>query len=487
MLFRNRAWWLLLSALLGLRLLTMGWFPLTDTTEARYAEVARLMAATGDWITPWFAEGVPFWGKPPLAFWSEALSFKLFGINEFAVRLPSRLATVGTLALIHVYSRSHFGRSVAMWAVLVYATSALVYIVAGAVLMDPFLAFATTWAMVAFAMSTRQPSWMWRYGFFASLAVGLLAKGPLVMVLVAGALIPWMIWHPSARKSFMQLPWFAGLSLMAFLSFPWYVAAELRTPGFLNYFLIGEHFLRFIDSGWTGDLYGTAHQEAKGTIWIHALIAAFPWGAVALFMLLQGLLGSARKQKLRLALQDKDKSYLVTWMLFPLLLFTFAGNILWTYVLPALAAFSVLIGISLASWQEKSPKVRLGFYALVGFVPLVVTGYMALHIIQPDKLKTEKELVAYAFRHMTGGDELVFVGPIPFSAMFYARGLTRSVADFNWASKSGSSSIRYLAIPREDFDQMAKNISRPFTKVFESRHFILIFVEHPRNPDSQQS
>lgn len=70
--------WLLLAFLLG-RLLTMAIMPLTDTSEPRYAEIARIMAETGDWVTPWFNYGVPFWGKPPLAFWLEAASFRLFG------------------------------------------------------------------------------------------------------------------------------------------------------------------------------------------------------------------------------------------------------------------------------------------------------------------------------------------------------------------------------------------------------------------------
>jgi hypothetical protein len=84
------------------RLLFLGSYPLADTTEARYAEVARLMLVSGDWITPQIEAGVPFWGKPPLSFWLTAGSFKLFGISEFAARPSStpaidrdRIATPG--------------------------------------------------------------------------------------------------------------------------------------------------------------------------------------------------------------------------------------------------------------------------------------------------------------------------------------------------------------------------------------------------------
>ncbi|NLZ11765.1 MAG: glycosyltransferase family 39 protein, partial [Alcaligenaceae bacterium] len=63
--WRDRHFSLLLMLLLGVPLLAMVMMPLADTTEPRYAEIARLMAASGDWITPWFEPGVPFWGKPP--------------------------------------------------------------------------------------------------------------------------------------------------------------------------------------------------------------------------------------------------------------------------------------------------------------------------------------------------------------------------------------------------------------------------------------
>ncbi|MCK5664688.1 MAG: glycosyltransferase family 39 protein, partial [Thiotrichaceae bacterium] len=70
------------------RLLGIIEYPLHDPTEARYAEIPRLIIETGNWIMPPFDYGVPFWGKPPLTFWLTAISFKLFGYSEFAARLP---------------------------------------------------------------------------------------------------------------------------------------------------------------------------------------------------------------------------------------------------------------------------------------------------------------------------------------------------------------------------------------------------------------
>lgn len=474
--YRVSPWWWMLGAILGLRLITMAWLPLADTSEPRYAEIARLMLTTGDWITPWFAPGIPFWGKPPLAFWSQAFSFKALGISEFAVRLPSGLATLGTLVLIHAYARSYFGDRVAKWSLLVYSSCALAYIAAGAVLTDPFLALAATWAMVAFAMASKEPKWQWRYGFFVAIAVGLLAKGPLMLVLVTGPLIPALIRHQSARESFKNLPWLAGLALMLVLSVPWYVLAELKTPGFLDYFLIGEHFLRFVDSGWAGDLYGTAHERMKGAIWVDVLLASFPWGVVAFYMLLRRAIDPVQRPSLWQALRDPNKAYLLAWALFTPVFFSFAGNILWTYVLPALPAFSILMAIAVVNWHEKSSFDRRLLYALASLTPLIVSGYMLLVSVQPQRLKTEKELVAYAVQHMQPGEKLVFLGSKPFSATFYSQGLAEEISMENLTIRHGHSHTLYLAVPKGDFGQVSKSLGTPLPKIFESREYVLTVI-----------
>ena len=78
-----------LGIVVALRLLTLGLYPLTDPTEARYAEMARKMLDTGNWLTPMFDVGVPFWGKPPLAFWMSALPIdrKSTRLNSSHLRL----------------------------------------------------------------------------------------------------------------------------------------------------------------------------------------------------------------------------------------------------------------------------------------------------------------------------------------------------------------------------------------------------------------
>jgi 4-amino-4-deoxy-L-arabinose transferase-like glycosyltransferase len=178
------------------------------------------MAASGDWITPWFEPGVPFWGKPPLSFWAQAAAFRWLGVSDFVPRLPSWLVTAATLWVLYQMALTWFDRAVARRAVLVYASSALVFIASGAVLTDPYLTLGTTLSMAGVVMAGCRPTVFWRYSFFLGLAIGLLAKGPLALVLVGGAVLPWFLLFGEARSAIKGLPWVTGLLLTLILVLP---------------------------------------------------------------------------------------------------------------------------------------------------------------------------------------------------------------------------------------------------------------------------
>ncbi len=184
-----------LAILVLMRIATLGVYPLMDTTEARYGEIARKMVELGDGITPWFDYGVPFWGKPPLSFWLTAASFKLFGINEFAARLPHLLGALLVVWLIWDW-QARSSRREAMLAIVLLASSALFFVAAGAVMTDMTLTVGTTLAMRGFWLGLhgtdtgrRRERWL----LFLGLAVGLLAKGPIVLVLTGLPIALWML------------------------------------------------------------------------------------------------------------------------------------------------------------------------------------------------------------------------------------------------------------------------------------------------------
>ena len=101
---------ILLIALLCIRLISLGLYPLFDETEGRYAGIAIRMALSGDFLTPWFLPGELFLAKPPLSFWATALCFKFFGgFNEFLARLPHFLAMLAALWLGYEWTKKISG------------------------------------------------------------------------------------------------------------------------------------------------------------------------------------------------------------------------------------------------------------------------------------------------------------------------------------------------------------------------------------------
>lgn len=336
----SRLAWGLLAAVLTARLLTMAAYPITDTTEARYAEISRLMLTSGDWLVPQVAPGVPFWGKPPLFAWLTAGAFRVLGIGEFAARLPHFALAMASLWLVTVAAARETAPHKRLLPALVLASTPLFYVSAGTVMTEAGLLFSTTLAMTGFWLCVRHGQRSWGLAFFAGLGMGMLAKGPIALVMSLLPIAMWLLINKEWSR-LRLLPWTGGLLLALLICLPWYLAAEYHSPGFLAYFLVGEHLLRFIQPGWEGDLYGNAHTEPLGMIWWFWFQATAAWGlllAVALIVLGRRTRGGRR----RLARNDWRR-YLLCWMVAPLLFFTFSSNILWTYVITGLPALALLL------------------------------------------------------------------------------------------------------------------------------------------------
>lgn len=478
----NKSWWLLVAAILLLPLVSMVIVPFYDTSEPRYAEIARIMAETGDWVTPWFSPGVPFWGKPPLSFWAQALSMKAFGYTEFAARFPSWLCLVFTVGLMFTGIRSIMGARLASWAALIYSTCTLVYISSGAVLTDPFLALGTTLSLISFArVAQGDPikggARLWSYGFFIGLAIGLLAKGPLALLVIGAPILVWGVGRRmNGHNNAVRMPWLSGLILTSLLSVPWYIAAELKTPGFLDYFIVGEHFRRFLDPGWAGDLYGSAHKRVYGTIWLYWLQASFPWGVLALATLGGALRSPRLRQAVAAVYRDPTSGYWVAGVLFTPVFFTFSANVLWTYVLPSLAGFSVLSARLMVEVLDRFRIVPARFLPAATLVPAVVLVGSAIMWTKPDLRNTERELIRYAMEQPASSLPVFYLDELPFSAQFYSAGQARAVGEPELGRLVKSGLPFYLAIPKSRSTAIMGRLNTPVRPVFSNKRYDLVRV-----------
>ncbi len=420
---REQRWLLgLLVFAFVVRLTTLGAYPLMDNTEARYAELARKMVETWDWVTPQVRYGVPWWSKPPLSIWLTAVSYLALGVNEFTARLPSFLVSIAAAWLTFDLAARRNGRSTAFQAVVVLFTTPLFFISAGAVMTDPALLLGTTLSMTGFwqAMTrSDRAGRVWGYVFFLGLAIGLMAKGPVAAVLTFGPVGLWTLWKGGIRAVWQRLPWIAGLILTCALAVPWYVVAEARTPGFLDYFLVGEHWKRYTESGWKGDRFGTAHSTTRGTIWLLAAATTLPWSAIWI-----GWSVKLRRAVERPPATDDDgwRAYLWLWMLTPLVFFTFAGNILFTYALPGLPAFAILVSETwTAARASIAARASLKLAALIVPIAIVLVVWFAIPIIAPRN--SHKMLVAqYLGMRKSETQRLIYLREAPQSAEFYSHG-----------------------------------------------------------------
>ncbi len=439
-----------LLLLLAIRVMTMFIIPLTDTTEARYAEIARKMLETGNWVTLLHEYATPFWAKPPLSTWCSAISMSLFGVNELAVRLPSLLLGLATAALVYYWVRKLRQADQSLITLTILVTSLLFLITIGAVMTDPSLLFATTLAMISFWQAFHQKSTLWGYGFFMALGIGLLAKGPVAIVLTMFPIGLWVLYRKKIRETWHTLPWISGTLLMLAIALPWYLLAESRTPGFLKYFIIGEHFSRFIESGWHGDLYGHPHIKPFGTIWVYWIAGAFPWSLFAIWSLIK------RKGNLGPLLKESDgwAIYLLFWTLTPLVFFTFSKNIILTYSLTGLPAFAILF---VEAWQRLA--VNKPFFLLKdkvlfgGIIPLILVSIVLLlcsYNSIPGINKRSQKLLAEYFMTTRPSEQsqLAYFIRHYYSAEFYSGGKAYTIPHAaNILALLDNDTIDYLAVP----------------------------------------
>ena len=339
----------LLALIILARVLTLGVPDFIDTTEGRYATVAKLMLDRDDWVTPYINfKGVvePYLGKPPLHFWLMDISYLIFGQNTFAGRLPSLLSAIGIGVSIWLLGAAALSAEAAMVGVLVLASSCLMFFLAGSVVLDVTLTLGITIALCGFYLADR--SRLAGYLFFAGLGLGVLVKGPLACVLAGFTIAPWALNSWLQTKSLplqlRSLPWITGILLFLAITIPWYWWAEIRNPGFLEYFLWNENFGRYLKNDY-GDEYGTGHRQPFGTAWLFMLLGLFPWSLILLAFIATSWRSVFSTQSFRKLRDDSLLLYAFTWTVSCPVLLMAAKQYTGTYIVPSLPGFALLAGV----------------------------------------------------------------------------------------------------------------------------------------------
>ncbi len=369
---------LVLGAVYGFRL---GSYPLANPDEGRNAEIAREMAASGDWVTPRL-NGVNYFEKPPLVYWTVAGSLRLFGPDAWAVRATPLLFALGGVLLTYAATRRIWGRAAALAAALVLGTSLLYCALARFLILDMAVSVLMSATLFCFILGVRAPppapganAWVaprrgWFYGLYASAALATLAKG-LMGFLVTGAVM--FLWLLLFRQWKRLRPFYLPTGALLFLALaaPWHLLVAAHNPTWFHRYVIYEHVERFL----------TPAASRAGPWWYFipiVLLGLFPWS---------GFLWAAGRHAVRggwtACNANADTWFFVLWAAFIFLFFSASHSKLPPYILPVFPALAVLIGRWLATTLPGGwPRLRGGL-RVFGFAAGLLAVALAAVVLRP--------------------------------------------------------------------------------------------------------
>lgn len=339
----------------------LGGLPLFDEDEGAYAEVTREMLATGNFITP-HLEGKPFFHKPPMIYWTQAVCVRLLGLNEFALRLPSALASFFWALMLFFFVRRYVGRQTAWFSAFFLVTSIQTGLIAKAAIADALLNLFITLTMFAIYAHFKTGKRRYVLAAFLGMGLGFMTKGPIA---VAIPLVTSFIFYLLNRRSGLWLKTvFNPMGWVVFLAvaLPWYLAlyAEYGANFVQEMFLV--HNL--------GRFQG-AMEGHSGPIFFYVPVVIL--GVLPYTILLFSAFSQTKRQW-----QDELGRFLIIWFAFVFVLFSLAGTKLHHYVVYGYVPLMIFMA-------KRVDKIKSGGWlvapGVIGLAVLLVLPTVATFVI----------------------------------------------------------------------------------------------------------
>jgi len=353
-----------------------------DDVDAVHGQISRTMLSSGDWVTMRL-DGVAYLEKAPLVYWLIAIFYKIFGVHDWAARIPIALAAIGLAWLTAAFGTWAFGKRAGFYAGLCMATCIGIFLFTRILIPDVMLTFTTALAMWAFlrALDVEEPHpRVWASVLAASLGTGLLLKSLISVVFPCAAAIIYLL---CTRELFSKETWkrlhvFSGTAIVLLIAAPWHVLATLRNPpyfaftlhsgpgqyhGFLWFYFINEQLLRFLNLRYPRD-YNTVPRLY---FWLLHLVWLFPWSVYFPAIAKLSFKPVDRAGRTRLLA--------LCWTGFVLVFFTFSTTQEY-YSMPCYPAFALLLGCAMAAegvWIRRGTRI---LSAIAGMAALVAIGIL---------------------------------------------------------------------------------------------------------------
>ena len=335
----------------------LGGVPLFDLDEGAFSEATREMISSGNYLTTYLNGALRF-DKPILIYWLQAASVHLFGLNEFALRLPSALAATAWVLLLYRFAKRYYDQTVALMAALMMATTLQITIIAKAAIADSLLNLLIAASMFLVYLYYEKRKKKYLYALFFFIALGTLAKGPVAILVPLAVSFLFL-----ASKKELKL-WlttiFNPLGILIFLivAGPWYVLEYLdQGQAFIDGFFLKHNLNRF----------NTSFEGHSGSLFYYVpvlLVGMLPYTS----LLLRSL------KDIRGWFTDDLLRFLAIWSLFVFLFFSFSGTKLPHYIIYGYTPLFIIMSIYIP--RIKSDKLLflppLLLYAVLFLLPLIV-------------------------------------------------------------------------------------------------------------------
>ncbi|HUE02545.1 MAG TPA: glycosyltransferase family 39 protein [Bryobacteraceae bacterium] len=339
---------------------------LMDDADAVEAQIARNMLTSGDWVTARL-DGVKYLEKSPLINWTMAVSFAIFGVHDWAARIPVALSAMGLCWLTAAFGVWAFGRRAGFYAGLVLATCIGLFLFTRVLIPDVMLTLSVALAMWAFLRALdeeeKHPRF-WAMLLAACLGVGLMLKSTVGVLfpVAAGIIYLFLTKQLFLRQTWKRLDPFSGMLIVLLIAAPWHVLATLRNPpyfsfslrsvpgeyhGFLWFYFMNEQVLRFLNLRYPRD-YNTVPRLY---FWLFHLLWLFPWSVYFPAVAKLSFKPIDRAGRTRLLA--------LCWTGFMLVFFTFSTTQEY-YTMPCYPALALLLGAAMAAggdWVRRGTRV----------------------------------------------------------------------------------------------------------------------------------
>ena len=397
---------------------------LMDDADGVQAQIGRNMLTSGDWVTA-HLDGIAFLEKPPLIYWTIASSYKLFGVHDWAARIPMVFSAIALCCLTTAFGMWALGKRAGFYAGLCMATCVGLFLFTRVLLPDVMLTFTISLAMWAFLrlLDEEEPHpGFWSVVFAASLGGGLLLKSLIGVVFPCAVAV---IYLAFTRQLFSARTWkrlhpLWGCLIIVLIAAPWHILATLRNPpyfvftlrsgpgqyhGFLWFFFVNEQLLRFLNLRYPRD-YNTVPRL---WFWLLHLAWLFPWSVY--------LPAVAKLSFKPLDRAGKARLLALCWVGFILIFFTFSTTQEY-YSMPAYPAFALLLGSAMAldgEWIRRGTWV-LSVISGLAAVAAITMLFLVRHAPTPGDISTalmqHPKLYTLSLGHM---------GDLTFDSFAYLR------------------------------------------------------------------